>query len=130
MARTGWQGLGELARDLMRVLFVYALLLQALVPLAVARAEARDTAGLHQAVLCSAMTGAGETLPGKAPARVARDCVSCCMMSVAGILPVPGSIIDPPRFALLLAPAAPTPPVLSVRPGGPPPQRAPPGGIV
>jgi len=127
MTRAGWrQGPGDLARDVLRVLFVYALVLQTLAPLAVAPADARDSLGDH-AVLCSAMAGAGAEQPVKAPARIVHDCLSCCLASVAGVLMAPAELPEPANFPLLLAPAAPMALALPARTGSPPPQRAPPG---
>ncbi len=127
MTRTGWrQALGELARNVMRVVFVYALVLQTLAPLAVARAEARDGLGGH-AVVCSAMAGAGAASPAEAPAPIVHDCLSCCLGSVVGVLPIPSGIAEPAGFLLLLASDAPIAVIRPVPAGGPPPQRAPPG---
>ena len=122
------QGLAGLACSLMRVLFVYALLLQALAPLAIARAEARDgiDGGL---VLCSAMAGTGAAQPGEEPARIAHDCLSCCLGSVVADLPAPVGLLERARFALWLRPAAPETALRLTPAGGPPPQRAPPGFV-
>ncbi|WP_143741527.1 DUF2946 family protein [Pleomorphomonas diazotrophica] len=127
MRRTGWQeGIRGLTRDVMRVLFVYALVMQALAPLAVARAEARSDLGSHHLVLCSAMADAAE--PAEVPpTRVAHDCLSCCLGSVVATFVVPAEPPQPARFSLWLAPVAPTMLVRLESAGGPPPQRAPPG---
>lgn len=128
MTGDSWrQGLAGVACSVMRVLFVYALVLQSLAPLSVARAEARDSAGGGHLVLCSAMAGTDTAQPGEEPVRVAHDCLSCCLGSIVAALPVPAGLPAPTRFALWLKPAAPEV-VLRLTPaGGPPPQRAPPG---
>ncbi|WP_370674846.1 DUF2946 family protein [Pleomorphomonas sp. PLEO] len=127
MTRNGWrQGLRDLARDVTRVLFVYALVLQTLAPLAAAQAEARDGLGAYP-VLCSAMAGADTQLPVKAPARIVHDCLSCCLGSAVGVLAAPAALPEPTGFPLLLAPAVPKAPIVPVRAGRPPSQRAPPG---
>ena len=120
------QGLAGLACSLMRVLFVYALLLQALAPLAIARAEARDgiDGGL---VLCSAMAGAGAAQPGEEPARIAHDCLSCCLGSLVADLPPPVGLPERARLASWLGPAMLAVILRLMLAGGPPPQRAPPG---
>ncbi|SCM75643.1 conserved hypothetical protein [uncultured Pleomorphomonas sp.] len=120
------QGLGDLARDVVRVLFAYALVLQTLAPLAVAQADARDGLGGHS-VLCSAMAGTDAQQPAKAPARIVHDCLSCCLGSVAGVLPAPAELPEPARFPLLAASFVSEAPALPARAGSPPPQRAPPG---
>ena len=115
-----------LAGSLMRVLFVYALLLQALAPLSIARAEARESIDGHL-VLCSAMAVADATRPGEAPVRIAYDCLSCCLGSLVAALPTPVGLSETARLASWLRPAMPEV-VLRLTPaGGPPPQRAPPG---
>lgn len=127
MTPEGWrQGLRDLARDVMRVLFVYALVLQTLAPLAALQAEAGD--GLKgRAVLCSVMAGAGPEQPAKTPAPVVHDCLSCCLGSMVAILAVPGEWVEPANYPLPVVSSVPKVPVLPTRVGSPPPQRAPPG---
>lgn len=127
MTPGGWrQGLGDLARDVMRVLFIYAIVLQTLAPLAVAQAEAGDGLKGHR-ILCSAMAGAGSEQPAKAPALVVHDCLSCCLGSMIAILAVPSEWVEPISYSLPIVSSAPKVPVLPTRVGSPPPQRAPPG---
>ena len=67
--------------------------------------------------------------PGEEPARIAHDCLSCCLGSIVADLPTPVGLPERARFALWLRPAAPET-VLRLTPaGGPPPQRAPPGFV-
>lgn len=119
------QGLAGLACSVMRVLFVYALLLQALAPLAIARAEARDGTDSHL-VLCSAMTGAEAAPAGQGPVRITHDCLCCCLGNIVADLPPPSALPEPTRFASWLEPAMPEVIPRLAPPGGPPPQRAPP----
>ncbi len=127
MTRTDWRhGLGELARNVGRVVLVYVLVLQTLMPLAVARAEARDNPEDHP-VVCSAMAGSDAVQPAGAPARIVHDCLACCLAGVVGALAPSTELPEPAGFPLPLAPAALKALVLSASAGGPPPQRAPPG---
>lgn len=129
MTGEGWrQGLGDLARDVMRVLFIYAIVLQTLAPLAVAQAEAGDGLKAH-AFLCSAMVEPGPEQPAKAPAPVVHDCLSCFLNGVVAILAVPGEWGEPSNFPLQVASYAPQVPMLPAKVGSPPPQRAPPGPV-
>ena len=126
MARTDWgHGLGELARDVMRVLFVYALVLQTLAPLALARAETRDGLSDH-ATLCSTMADVGVTDPANTPVRVVHDCLACCVGSVAATLAPPIELSEPTGFSRLRELHAPRAFARLALAGGPPPQRAPP----
>lgn len=126
MTRTGWrQGLADLARDVMRVLFVYALVLQTLAPLAMAQAETGNGLRAH-AVLCSAMARTGMEQPAKAPAQIVHDCLSCCLGSVLAVLPRPAALHEPAISSPSLASVGPEAFVLPARAGSPPPQRAPP----
>lgn len=121
MTGSGWrQELRDLARDAMRVLFVYALALQTLVPLAAAQAS--DNPG-GPPVLCSAMAAAH---PAQAPARIVHDCLSCCLGGAVGVLPAPAELPEPTGFSLLPAPAASKILVLPALAGRSPSQRAPP----
>lgn len=121
------QGLATLACSLMRVLFVYALVLQALAPLSVARAEARGNVDGDHLVLCSATAGVDAARPVEGPARIAHDCLSCCLGGIVAALPVPVGLPEPAQFPLWLKPAAPEVLLRLMPAGGPPPQRAPPG---
>lgn len=126
MTGNGWRrGLGNLARDVLRILFVYALVLQTLAPLAVVRAEANSNLQGH-AILCSAMAEAGADQPVKAPVRIVHDCLSCCLGTVVGVLDAPTELPVLARFSLPIASRAPTALILPEQSGSPPPQRAPP----
>lgn len=124
MTRTGWRhGLGELARNVGRVMLIYVLVLQTLMPIAVAHAEARNNLEDHP-TLCSAMAGNGAMQPAGAP--IVHDCLACCLGSVVGDLAPSTELPEPAGFPRLLAPVALKALVLSASLGGPPPQRAPP----
>lgn len=126
MRRSGWsQGLGDLARDVMRVLFVYALVLQTLAPLAIAQTSARDGVEGHS-ILCSAIAGPRVEQPAQMPVQIVHDCLSCCLASAVGILPSPVELPEPAVFSLQLTPLAPKVFTALARAGCPPPQRAPP----
>ncbi|MCM5558685.1 hypothetical protein [Pleomorphomonas sp. JP5] len=116
--------LAGLAGSLLRVLFVYALVLQVLAPLAVAHAEGRDG---YRFTLCSVIAEADRTQPVEDPVRIAHDCLSCCLGSVVAALPVPMiGLPQPARFPLRLRSVEPEAPLRTAPDGGPPPQRAPP----
>lgn len=126
MASTDWQkALGDLARDVLRVLFVYALLLQTLVPVALAQAEGRDGLAVHS-VLCSAAVGTSSEKPVKAPVRVVHDCLACCLGNTVAILASPAEWPEPTGFQLPRDHLAPGALHLPTRAASPPPQRAPP----
>ncbi|WP_026789475.1 DUF2946 family protein [Pleomorphomonas oryzae] len=114
-----------MARDVTRVLFIYALVLQGLAPLAMIQAEARDGLNGH-GVLCSAMMQTGVEHPAKAPVHVVHDCLSCCLGSVVGVLPTPTELREPASFSWVPTSLTPEAFVLPARAGSPPPQRAPP----
>lgn len=119
------QGLGDLARDVMRALFVYALMLQTLAPLAIAQMDGRDRIE-GQPVLCSAIAGSYTGQPTKTPARIVHDCLSCCLASAVGILTSPAQLPSPAVFSQQLTYLAPELLIAPARSGWPPPQRAPP----
>jgi Protein of unknown function (DUF2946) len=127
MARNGLrQGRRDLARIILGVLLVYALALQMLVPLAVARTEAQQG---RASALCAAMVGPDGSHPAKMPARAASDCLACCLASgVAVVMPSTG-LPELDRLTTAMAPAAPERHIPRLSAGGPPPQRAPPGNL-
>ncbi len=118
----------SLTRSLMRVLLVYALLVQALVPLSVARSEAYEGVGGSALLLCS-MTGGADNAaqPAEKPARIAHDCLSCCFGTVTAALAPPAGLAEPAGFHLPVKLVAPRVIVRRLEAGGPPPQRGPPG---
>lgn len=129
MAGGDWQPMqARLTRSLMRVLLVYALLLQALVPLSVARSEVREGVGGGAFVLCS-MNGGTDNVarPAEKPARIAHDCLSCCFGTVTAALAPQAGLTEPVGFHLPVKLAAPSVVVRRLEAGGPPPQRGPPG---
>ena len=129
MAGGDWQPTqARLTRSLMRVLLVYALLLQALVPLSVARSEAHEGVGGGAFLLCS-MTGGVDNAaqPAEKPARIAPDCLSCCFGTVPAALAPPAGLAEPAGFYLPVKLVAPSVIVRRFEAGGPPPQRSPPG---
>ena len=124
MVRGVWrQGLAELARDVTRVLLVYALLLPMLAPVALARAEAATlAAGVHS--LCLAMPRAADDQPEKSTVSV--DCLLCCLVPAAGLPPQAAAQPAPVEVVLPLRRILATTTVRLVPEGEPPPQRAPP----
>jgi hypothetical protein len=126
MASTDWQkALGDLARDVLRVLFVYALLLQTLVPVALAQTAGFDGLSAHS-VLCSATSGTSPEKPVKAPVQIVHDCLACCLGNAVAILASPVEWPEPTGFELPSDHLAPQSLHVPARAANPPPQRAPP----
>jgi len=126
MGPTGWRNaMRVLARDAMRVLVTYALALQMLAPIAVARAAADEPLVIRHS-LCSAMLPIDVDQPTKAPEQAAHNCLLCCLANAVGILPTPVELAAPLRLVvdLWLTDAS---VVVDLTPDtGTPPQRAPP----
>ncbi len=126
MKRSGWrQGLGDLVRDVTRVLFVYALVLQTLAPVAIARAEASNGFA-NYGVLCVAMVGDSAEKPANLPLQIVHNCLSCCLGSPVAILSAPAELPRATSYGLLRSPPVPKSMVWLARGDVPPPQRAPP----
>lgn len=126
MKRSGWQqGLVDLARDVTRVLFVYALVLQMLAPVAIARAEAGNGFA-NYGVLCVAMVGDSAEKPANLPLQIVHNCLSCCLGSPVAILAPPVELPQATSYGPVQSPPVPKGMVWSARSDVPPPQRAPP----
>jgi hypothetical protein len=126
MAPVGWRdALRLLARDALRVVVAYALVLQMLAPIAMARAASDDTLAIGLPI-CSTMLPIDAEQPGKAPAQTAHNCMLCCLTQSVGILPTVATIAEPLRLAVVLKLDATSAGVKLAYDTGTPPQRAPP----
>lgn len=127
MGPAGWrEAMRLLARDAVRVAVAYALVLQMLAPIALARAASDEPLVIHHS-LCSALLPVGADQPGKAPEQAAHNCLLCCLSQTVGILPPPVELAEPLRLALVLRLTATIAAVDLTPDPGTPPQRAPPG---
>lgn len=126
MAPVGWRdALRLLARDALRVVVAYALVLQMLAPIAMARAASDDTLAASLPI-CSTMLPIGGEQPGKAPAQTSHNCMLCCLAQAIGILPTMATIAEPLRLAVVVKLDATSVGETLAYDTGTPPQRAPP----
>ncbi len=126
MAPVGWRdALRLLARDALRVVVAYALVLQMLAPIAVARAAADGSLALGQPI-CSTVLPIDAEKPGKAPDQISHNCMLCCLSQSVGILPAVATMAEPLSLAVVLKLVTISVGVTQTPDPGTPPQRAPP----
>lgn len=89
MVRFDWQGeLRRLGHDVLHVLFVYVLVLQALLPLSEARAAADDPLVMRHS-LCSVLLPVDAGQPADRPEKTSHACIICCINASTAMLPAP-----------------------------------------
>lgn len=126
MSPVGWRdALRLLVRDALRVVVAYALVLQMLAPIAVARAATDETLAIGLPI-CSSMMAIGGEQPSKAPAQTSHNCMLCCLTQAVGILPTVATSAAPLRLAVVVKLDATSVGVKLAYDTGTPPQRAPP----
>lgn len=126
MAPVGWRdALRLLARDALRVVVAYALVLQMLAPIAMARAASDDAFAIGLPI-CSTLLPIDAEQPGKAPAPTSHNCMLCCLTQSVGILPTVATVAEPLSLAVALTLDTAVAGVKLAFDTGTPPQRAPP----